>query len=147
MPGKTVTAHWLVKSEPSAYSWQDLVRDKTTEWTGVRNFQARNHLQQMKKGDLVLFYHSVTDKQIAGVAKVAREAAPDPSAEAGSNWVSVELKPVKSLKHPVSLERIKKEPRLSGISLLRQSRLSVMKLTAAEFQTVLELSQSPASQS
>jgi predicted RNA-binding protein with PUA-like domain len=131
--------YWLVKSEPEAYSWDTFVRDGGTDWTGVRNYQARNFLQQMQPGDLVLYYHSVSDKQVVGVAQVAAPAAPDATAEAGSPWVAVRLQPQQPLARPVSLARIKQDERLSQIGLLRQSRLSVMPLKAAEFDTILEL--------
>lgn len=132
--------YWLVKSEPAAYSWADFTRDGGTDWTGVRNFQARNFLQQMQPGDLVLYYHSVTDKQVVGVAEVAALAAPDATAEAGSGWVAVHLKPQQPLARPVSLASIKQDARLAQIGLLRQSRLSVMPLKAEEFDVLLELS-------
>lgn len=133
--------YWLVKSEPAAYSWADFVRDGGTDWTGVRNFQARNCLQQMQPDDLVLYYHSVTDKQVVGVATVAAAAAPDATAEAGSAWVAVHLKPHQALATPVSLAAIKLDERLNQIGLLRQSRLSVMALKAEEFDAILELSE------
>ncbi|OON69006.1 EVE domain-containing protein [Hymenobacter sp. CRA2] len=131
--------YWLVKSEPSAYSFADLERDGQTDWTGVRNHQARNCLAQMQPGDLVLVYHSVTDKEVVGVAQVLRPAAPDRTAEPGSPWVAVDLAPHQRLPKPVSLAAIKAEPRLQQIGLLRQSRLSVMALRPEEFDTVLEL--------
>ncbi|WP_460623178.1 EVE domain-containing protein [Hymenobacter tenuis] len=131
--------HWLVKSEPAAYSWADFNRDGSTDWTGVRNFQARNFLQQMQPGDLVLYYHSVTDKQVVGVAKVAAAAAPDTTAEAGSGWVAVHLQPHEPLSRPVTLAQIKQDERLTQIGLLRQSRLSVMPLKPEEFDVILEL--------
>ncbi|WP_324676122.1 EVE domain-containing protein [Hymenobacter sp. GOD-10R] len=131
--------YWLVKSEPVKYSWTHFTTEGRTEWTGVRNFQARNYLQQMQPGDLVLFYHSVTDKNVVGVAEVSRAAAPDATAEAGSGWVAVELTPHQVLSRPVSLAQIKQDERLSQIGLLRQSRLSVMPLQSAEFDVVLEL--------
>ena len=130
---------WLVKSEPTKYSWTDFTAEGRTDWTGVRNFQARNCLQQMQPGDLVLFYHSVTDKTVVGVAEVSRAAAPDATAEAGSGWVAVELIPHQVLARPVSLAQIKQDARLSQTGLLRQSRLSVMPLQPAEFDVVLEL--------
>lgn len=130
--------HWLVKQEPSAYSWDDFVKDGRTAWTGVRNFQARNNLQAMRRGDLVLYYHSVTGKAVVGEAEVVREAYPDPTTqEAG--WVCVDLAPVKALPRPVTLEDIKADARLEQIALLRQSRLSVMPLTAAEYRAILGL--------
>jgi predicted RNA-binding protein with PUA-like domain len=131
--------YWLVKSEPAAYSWTDFVRDGSTAWTGVRNFQARNYLQQMQPGDLVLFYHSVTDKTVVGVAEVAAPAAPDTTAPPDSGWVAVALRPQQPLPQPVSLSQIKQDVRLSQIGLLRQSRLSVMPLRSEEFDVVLEL--------
>lgn len=132
--------YWLVKSEPAAYSWADFVHDGRTDWTGVRNFQARNYLQQMQPGDLVLFYHSVTDKTVVGLAEVAAPAAPDITAPAESGWVAVALRPHQPLPNPVSLAAIKLDARLSQIGLLRQSRLSVMPLRSEEFDVVLELS-------
>lgn len=131
--------HWLVKQEPSAYAWADLVRDKRTVWSGVRNFQARNHLRAMKCGDPVLFYHSVSEKRVVGVARVIREAYPDPTAKEG-DWSCVDLAPAEGLEKPVSLEEIKKEKDLAAIPLLRQSRLSVMPLRASEFERILSLS-------
>ncbi|OUJ75425.1 EVE domain-containing protein [Hymenobacter crusticola] len=131
--------YWLVKSEPVKYSWTDFTTEGRTEWTGVRNFQARNYLQQMQPGDFVLFYHSVTDKTVVGIAAVSRVAAPDSTAEAGSGWVAVELTPHHALSRPVSLAQIKQDERLGQIGLLRQSRLSVMPLQPAEFDVVLEL--------
>ncbi|TGE19341.1 EVE domain-containing protein [Hymenobacter elongatus] len=131
--------YWLVKSEPSAYSWLDFTRDGGTDWTGVRNFQARNYLQQMQPGDLVLFYHSMTEKAVVGIACVAQAAAPDATAEAGSGWVAVALLPQQALARPVALARIKQDDRLSHIGLLRQSRLSVMPLRPEEFDVLLEL--------
>ena len=130
--------HWLVKQEPEAYSWNDFVRDSRTDWTGVRNFQARNNLRAMRKGDAVLFYHSVSDKAVVGIAQVTREAFPDPTAREG-DWSAVELKPVKPLKKPVTLEQIKAEPKLHGIALLRNSRLSVQPLGKAEFDLICQL--------
>ncbi len=128
----------MVKQEPSAYSWSQFLKDKGTAWTGVRNFQARNFLRNMKKGDSVLFYHSVTDKQVVGLGCVRREAYPDPTAREG-DWFCVDLKPVKTFTCPVTLEAIKAEASLRSLLLLRQSRLSVMPLQAAEFQKILQL--------
>src|SRR6188472_1129563 len=130
--------HWLVKSEPSAYSWDDLVRDKKTAWTGVRNFQARIHLRSMRPGDRVFFYHSVVGKCVVGEAEVTKEAFPDATAKEG-DWVCVEIKPLQPLRYPVSLEQIKSDSRLSAIGLIRQSRLSVMPLSAAEYRVILDL--------
>ena len=131
--------HWLVKQEPTAYSWEDFVEDGGTAWTGVRNFQARIHLRAMKPGDRVLFYHSVVDKAVVGIAEVARSAYPDPTATDG-DWSCVDLKPKAPLKSPVTLDQIKSAPELAGIGLVRQSRLSVMPVTKAEFQTIINLS-------
>ena len=130
--------HWLVKQEPTAYSWDDFVKDGKTVWTGVRNFQARNNLKAMSKGDRVFYYHSVEGKCVVGEAEVVREAYPDATAKEG-DWVCVDLKPLKALKQPVSLDAIKADKRLKDIALLRQSRLSVMPLTAAEYKAILSL--------
>jgi predicted RNA-binding protein with PUA-like domain len=130
--------HWLVKQEPTAYSWEQFVKDGGTAWTGVRNFQARNHLRAMKRGDDVLFYHSVTGKAVVGISKVVREAYPDPTAEEG-DWSCVDLKPVGALKTPVTLDVIKADAALAEIGLLRQSRLSVMPLKPAEFARIVKL--------
>ncbi|HEY4650397.1 MAG TPA: EVE domain-containing protein [Pontibacter sp.] len=130
--------YWLVKSEPETYSWADLVKDGRTCWDGVRNFQARNNLQQMQPGDMVLFYHSVSEKAIVGIAKVDKAAYPDPTAEDGK-WVAVDLVPFRDFKDPVTLEQIKQDERLQQIALLRQSRLSVMPLKAEEFDVLLAL--------
>ena len=130
--------YWLVKQEPEAYSWETFVKDKRTAWTGVRNFQARNNLRAMKKGDLVLFYHSVSEKRVVGLARVEKEHYPDPTADEG-DWSVVDLVPVKSLKQPVSLEQIKADKVLKNMKLVRQSRLSVTRLTKEEFDRLTEL--------
>ena len=130
--------HWLVKQEPEKYPWTQFVKDKGTYWDGVRNYQARNNLRAMRKGDLVLFYHSVSEKAVVGVAKVTREAYADPTAKEG-DWSMVDLKPVKAMAAPVTLAQIKAEPKLAGMGLLKQSRLSVSPLSAAEFKRVLQL--------
>jgi predicted RNA-binding protein with PUA-like domain len=132
------TQYWLVKSEPEAYAWTDLVRDGRTEWTGVRNFAARNHLKAMRAGDRVLFYESVTTKAVVGIAEISRTAQPDKMAKEG-DWVSVELKAVDALPHPVTLEQIKAEPALAKMVLLRIARLSVQPVTRAEFERVVKL--------
>jgi predicted RNA-binding protein with PUA-like domain len=124
--------YWLVKSEPTAYAWSALVADGRTAWTGVRNFTARLNLRAMRLGDRVFFYHSVIGKEIVGIAKVAATAYPDPTAKEG-DWACVDLVPVKALPRPVTLEEIKTNPKLRDMKLLKQSRLSVMPLTAAEF--------------
>jgi predicted RNA-binding protein with PUA-like domain len=131
-------SHWLVKQEPEAYSWDDFVKDGGTAWTGVRNFAARINLRAMKKGDPVFYYHSVSGKQIVGVARVEKEAYPDPTATEG-DWVCVGLAPVKALKKPVSLEAIKQDKILKDMPLVRISRLSVSPLSEAQFNRVLEL--------
>ncbi len=133
--------YWLVKQEPTAYSWEDFLKDGVTSWTGVRNFQARNNLRAMKKGDTVLFYHSVTGKAVVGEAVVSREAYPDATAKEG-DWVCVDVKPHKTFSRPVTLEEIKAETRLMDIALLRQSRLSVMPLGLKDYKVIKELSQS-----
>ncbi|QKG51349.1 EVE domain-containing protein [Hymenobacter sp. BRD67] len=133
--------YWLVKSEPEAYSWADFVRDGGTDWTGVRNYQARNNLQAMQPGDLALFYHSVSEKAVVGVAIVHTAHRPDTTAEAGSPWVAVHLRPHVPLSRPVSLAALKAEPRLAQLGLLRQSRLSVTPVRPEEFDLVLELSE------
>ncbi|MNI47897.1 EVE domain protein [compost metagenome] len=130
--------HWLVKSEPFKYSWEKFNEDGRTFWDGVRNYQARNNLKAMKEGDLVLFYHSNEGKNVVGIAKVVKEFYQDPTTD-DANWVVVDLSPVESLKNPVSLEQIKAEPSLVDISLVRQGRLSVMPLKAAEFDKILEM--------
>ncbi|HEY3662701.1 MAG TPA: EVE domain-containing protein [Chthoniobacterales bacterium] len=127
-----------MKQEPEAYSWNDFVRDGSTQWTGVRNFQARNNLRAMRKGDAVLYYHSVSDKAVVGIAEVTREAYPDPTAKEG-DWSAVELKPIKPLKHPVTLDQIKAEPKLRDIVLLRNSRLSVQPLGKTEFDLICRM--------
>lgn len=132
-------AYWLVKSEPSVYSWDQLVKDKKTDWTGIRNYAARIHLKAMKKGDEVFFYHSNEGLNIVGIAKVAREAYQDPTTEDAA-WVCVDLKPVKKLKNPVSLEQIKKDKRLKDMALIRIGRLSVQPVTDKEYEVILQLS-------
>ena len=133
-------SYWLGKSEPSKYPWEKLLADKKTTWDGVRSFQARNNLRKMKKGDLFLFYHSNEGKSIVGVAKILKEAYPDPTAEEG-DWSVVDIAPVKTLKVPVPLAQIKADKKLSGLALVRQSRLSVSPVTPAEFERILELAE------
>ena len=132
--------YWLVKQEPAAYSWDQFVREGKAAWTGVRNFQARNHLRAMKKGDLVLFYHTGDEKQCVGLARVEKECYPDPTATEG-DWAAVDLAPVKKLKQPVSLERIKADKSLHDLPLLRQSRLSVSALTETQFLRLLAMAE------
>ena len=131
-------AYWLVKSEPSSYSWEQLVKDKQTDWTGVRNFAARGHLKSMKKGDEVLYYHSNEGLEVVGIAKVSKEAYHDPTTNE-PQWVAVELKPQKKLKNPVSLETIKKDKRLKEMPLVRIGRLSVQPVSEKEWNTIMEL--------
>lgn len=134
---------WLVKTEPSSYGWTQFVADRRTAWTGVRNFTARNNLRAMRKGERVLFYHSVVGKEIVGIAEVAAEAYRDPTATEGE-WEAVDLVPRKPLPRAVTLTEIKATPALRGIALLKQSRLSVVPITAAEFDEILRLASSPA---
>ena len=131
-------AYWLVKSEPSVYSWEQFEKDGKTVWDGIRNYASRLHLRAMKKGDEVLYYHSNEGLDIVGIAKVIKEAYQDPSTD--EDWSAVDLKPVKKLKHPVSLQQIKTEKRLKDMALLRISRLSVQPVTDAEWAVIMELS-------
>lgn len=130
--------YWLMKSEPEAYSYDTLVKEKTGRWDGVRNYMARNNLRAMEVGDQVLFYHSVQEKAVVGICKVSKTAYPDPTAESG-DWSCVEVKPVKRLPNPVTLEQIKNEPGLAQISMLKYNRLSVAPLTEDEFRLILEM--------
>lgn len=130
--------HWLVKSEPVKYSWEKFNKDGRTFWDGVRNYQARNNLREMKEGDLVLFYHSNDGKAVVGIAKVVKEAYQDPTTD-DKNWVVVDLSPVETLKNPVTLETIKADERLKDVGLVRQGRLSVMGLKREEFDRIVEL--------
>lgn len=134
----SVKNFWLVKQEPSSYSWSDFVADGETNWTGVRNYAARNNLRGMREGDEVFFYHSGIEKAVVGIAKVTRAAYPDPTAREG-DWSAVDLSPIKSLNRPVTLRQIKSDPRLRKVQLVRQSRLSVMPLTSAEFRTIVHM--------
>ena len=129
---------WLVKQEPSDYSWTDFVADGSTSWTGVRNFAARNNLRRMSNGDQVLFYHSGEDKGVIGIAKVARTAYRDATAKEG-DWSAVDLVPLKPLRRPVTLREIKAKSALKNIALVRQSRLSVMLLSAQAFRLILKM--------
>jgi len=130
--------YWLVKQEPETYSWADLVKEGKAAWTGVRNFQARNNLRAMKKKDSVLFYHSGKSKEVVGVARVGKEAYPDPTATEG-DWSGVDLVPMKAFNKPVALGVIKADTALKEILLIRNPRLSVMPLTEAQFNRILEL--------
>ena len=129
---------WIIKQEPSQYNWKQFEKDRETYWDGVRNYQARNNLKKMKKGDNLLFYHSVVRKEIVGIAEVTREAYPDPTTD-DERWVVVDLKPIKPFKVPVTLEDIKAHKELSEIALIKQARLSVMPITKKEFQIFLKL--------
>jgi predicted RNA-binding protein with PUA-like domain len=132
--------HWLIKSEPFKYSWQQMLADKKTFWDGVRNYQARNNLREMKVGDLCFFYHSNEGKEIVGIVKIVKEHYQDPTTE-DANWVVVDVAPFQTLKKTVTLEQIKNDSRLANIGLVKQGRLSVMKLTQYEFDIILELSE------
>ena len=131
-------AYWLIKSEPAKYSWDQFVKDKKAFWDGVRNYAARNNLRAMKKGDQLFYYHSNEGMEIVGIAEVVKEAYQDPTTE-DTNWVVVDVKPVKKLKKPVSLAQIKEDKRLANMALVKLSRLSVQPLTTDEWMTVLEL--------
>jgi len=130
--------YWLMKTEPSTYSWEDLEKDKKTVWDGVRNFTARNNLKAMKKGDQVFIYHSMEDKAVVGIAKITKEFFPDPK---DKDWASVEITPVKKLKKPVTLAEVKADKRLRDMALVRLSRLSVQPVKPDEYDIVLELSE------
>ena len=131
-------AYWLAKSEPSTYSWDDLVKEKETAWTGIRNYAAQLHLRNMKKGDEVFFYHSNEGTDIVGIAKVSKEAFQDPTTD-DDRWVAVGLKPLKKLKKSVSLDTIKKDKRLANMALVRIGRLSVQPVTDDEWKIVMEM--------
>ncbi|MEO6894429.1 MAG: EVE domain-containing protein [Ginsengibacter sp.] len=131
--------YWLVKSEPFKYSWDQLLKDKKTFWDGVRNYAARNNLRDMKKGDEVFFYHSNEGLEIVGIAMVIKEFYQDPTTD-NTNWVVVDLSPVKALKKAVSLAEIKEEPKLENMELVKNSRLSVQKVTPGEWKQILKMS-------
>jgi predicted RNA-binding protein with PUA-like domain len=131
--------YWLLKTEPETYSFSDLLREKKTPWSGVRNYQARNFLRQVKKGDLALIYHSGKDKAVVGVAKVIKGSYPEVDREEKGDWVQVDLEPSKPLPSPVKLAQIKSERRLTGLLLIRHTRLSVMPVSETEFKTILML--------
>ena len=141
MKPKKQNNYWMVKQEPEAYSWSDFVRDGKTDWTGVRNYQARNNLREMKAGDTVLFYHSGKEKAVVGIAEVERSAYADPTAD-DPQWVAVDLKPVKPLDAAVPLAAIRYDKRLSDLPLIRQSQLSVMPLKKDEFDTIVSMGKS-----
>jgi predicted RNA-binding protein with PUA-like domain len=138
MKKTTKSNYWMVKQEPETYSWDDFVRDGRTDWSGVRNYQARNNLRSMKVGDRVLFYHSGKDKAVVGLAEVAKSAYADPTSD-DPQWVAVDLKPTKPLSNPVQLAAIRYDKRLSQLPLIRQSQLSVMPLTKDEFDVIVSM--------
>jgi predicted RNA-binding protein with PUA-like domain len=131
-------AYWLVKSEPDVYGWDQLVKDKQTQWTGIRNYAARLHLKNMKKGDEVLYYHSMSENEIVGIAKVVKEFYQDPTTEDDA-WVAVDLKAHKKLKKPVSLAAIKKDKRLANMALVRISRLSAQPVSEEEWKIIMDM--------
>lgn len=128
--------YWLVKSEPDVFGWEDLVRDGTCTWDGVRNYMARNNLRDMRLGDIVLFYHSVIGKEVVGLARVSRESFADPTDE---KWLAVEMVPLAAFKRPVTLTEIKAQEKLKNLMLVRQGRLSVMPVTVEEFELILQM--------
>ncbi|MGD9628251.1 MAG: EVE domain-containing protein [Pyrinomonadaceae bacterium] len=130
--------YWLVKQEPATYSFDDFRKEKKTDWTGVRNYQARNFLRDMKKGDEVLFYHSGDERAVVGFSTVSKPAFPDPTAD-DDGWIAVELKAGKAFARPVTLAEVKAEPKLSNILLVRNGRISVMPLTKAEFDQIVKM--------
>ncbi|MEQ1687087.1 MAG: EVE domain-containing protein [Sphingopyxis sp.] len=134
-------AFWLMKSEPDAYSWDDLLREGEGTWDGVRNHAAALHLKAMQIGDSAFFYHSNIGKEIVGVMTISAPAHPDPTESEGTRWVAVRVKPLNPLQHPVSLASIKAEPKLANMAMIRQSRLSVSPLSDAEWMYILEMSQ------
>jgi predicted RNA-binding protein with PUA-like domain len=131
-------AHWLIKSEPEVYSWDQLNKDKHTRWDGIRNYAARLHLKSMKKGDEVFFYHSNKGTEIIGIAAVTKEAYPDPTSDDPA-WFAIDIKPLKKLKNPVTLDQIKKEKQLAAMSLVRISRLSVQPVSEEEWQIIMKM--------
>ena len=135
-----IKKYWLLKSEPSTWSWQDQSKVKKDMWDGVRNYQARNNLMQMKKGDLCFFYHSVNEKQIVGIVKVVKEHYPDPT-DKSKKFVVVDVAKYKTLKHPVSLEKIKNVTKLSHLALIKQSRLSVMPIDKKSWEIIIKMSE------
>jgi len=128
--------YWLVKSEPESYSFDDLIKEGKTDWTGIRNFQARNNLREMRVGDKVLFYHSVSEKSVTGLAEVSKESFPDPTDE---KWIAVEIEPVEKFAKPITLEAIKVEKSLENVALIKQSRLSVIPLTKDEYKQIVQM--------
>jgi predicted RNA-binding protein with PUA-like domain len=135
------SAHWLLKTEPETYSFARLRREKRTNWCDVRNFQARNFLKEVAKGDFALIYHSGAEKAVVGIARCVRAGYPDIDADDGKEWVQIDLAPVRELSHPVPLATIKATPALRDLLLIRQSRLSVMPVTKAHFDAIVRLSE------
>jgi predicted RNA-binding protein with PUA-like domain len=133
-----MTAYWLVKSEPDAFSWDQQVKNKVEPWTGVRNAQAANNLRAMKKGDRAFFYHSNEGREIVGIVEVAREAYPDPTEQSG-RWACVDMRAVKPVPRPVTLAAMKAEPRLEGLALIRQSRLSVVPVSSEHWAIISDM--------
>ena len=131
--------YWLLKSEPDAWSWDNQVKEGTSMWDGVRNYQARNNLKEMKKNDLCFFYHSVTERSIVGIVKVVKEYYPDPT-DKTDRFVVVDVKAIKKLEQPVSLEKIKLNSKLKNIALVKQSRLSVMPIKEVEWNEIIKMS-------
>jgi predicted RNA-binding protein with PUA-like domain len=134
-----MSSYWLIKSEPYKYPFSQLEKDRRTSWEGIRNFEARNNLRAMKRGDLALYYHSNEGKEIVGVARVAKEAYPDPTAPQGEDWCTVDVEPVTPIKAPVALAAVKASAKLKDILLVRRSRISVVPVTPAEFREVLKM--------
>ncbi|MCC6720706.1 MAG: EVE domain-containing protein [Bacteroidia bacterium] len=132
--------YWIIKSEPSTYSWANLVKENTTSWTGIRNFQARNYIKEMQIGDICLFYHSGTDKEIVGKCCVKSKYYQDPTTE-DTNWVTIDIKAEEKFEKKVSLNEIKNEVELKNIGLLRQTRLSVIKITKEEYEKIIKMAQ------
>jgi len=131
--------YWLLKTEPGTYSWQELVKDENTNWDGVRNYQARNFLRDIKKGDLALIYHSGKEKSVVGIASVLKSGYPDPDPVKKGDWVQIDIQARQSLKSPVSLQQIKAEPRLKEMWIMKSSRLSVMPVTSSQFEVIKKL--------
>lgn len=134
-------SYWLLKSDPEAYSWEDMKKEKKTDWDGVRNYQARNFMKDMKKGDIALFYHSGNERSVIGTVEITKESYQDPTTD-DDRWVAVEVTFGSQLNRPVTLKEIKADEKLSEIALIRQSRLSVMKLEDFEYKRILEIAQS-----
>jgi predicted RNA-binding protein with PUA-like domain len=131
-------AYWLVKSEPEVYGWDQLIKDKQTRWDGIRNYAARNHLKAMKKGDELFFYHSNKGTEIVGIAVVVKEAYPDPTSDDPA-WFAIDIKPLKKMAKPVTLDQIKKEKKLAAMALVRIGRLSVQPVTGEEWQIIMKM--------